>query len=159
MMEKTLNDLISCWENPQELISQHDHTNKLLDKQLQATKKQLVVLEDKVSKKTRQLKDTSRDLKREKELTKILECNSKGLEVETDCKMKKVKGERDRRIKQLESDQDKWKKKADTLTTNLHVLKLSVLDKKPSAIDYLILKQEEMNRKHNMKKAIFIQWN
>ena len=64
-----LDDLISCWENAKELISQYDRTNKDLDKQLQATKKQLVIFEDKASKKTRQLEDTSRDLKREKELT------------------------------------------------------------------------------------------
>jgi hypothetical protein len=73
------------------------------------------------------------------------------LEVETDCKLKKVKGERDRRIKQLESDRDKWKEKTEKLTSDLQVLKLSVLDKKPSAIDQLILNQEEMNMKHNMK--------
>ena len=109
--EKMSNDLKSCWENAKELISQYDW-NKDLDKQPQATKKQLVVFENKTSKKTRQLEDTSRDLKREKELTETLERNSKGLEVETDCKLKKVEGERDRMIKQLESDWDKWKEKA-----------------------------------------------
>ena len=97
------------------------------------------------------MEDTSRDLKREKELTKTLECNSKGLEVQTDHKMKKVKGKRDCRIKQLESDCDKWKERTDKLSSNLQVLKSSVLNKKPSAVDQLILKQEEMNIKHNMK--------
>ena len=58
------NDLKSFWENAKELISQYDCMNKDLDKQLQATKKQLVVFEDKASKKTRPLEDTSRDLKR-----------------------------------------------------------------------------------------------
>ena len=141
-------DLILCWENVKKLISQYDPTNKDLDKQLQATKKQLVVLDDKASKKTRQLEDTSRDLKREKELAKTLEHNSKGLEVETDRKMKKVEGERDHRIKQLESDWDKWKEKTDKLTSDLQVLKSSVLDKKHSANDHFILNQEEMNMKH-----------
>jgi chromosome segregation ATPase len=130
MVEKMSDDLISCWENAKELISQYDRTNKDLDKQLQATKKQLVVLEDKASKKTRQLEDTSRYLKWKKERTKTPGHNSKGLEVETDRKMKKVEGERDLRIKQLETDWDKWKEKANKLTSNLQVLKSSVLEKK-----------------------------
>ena len=37
------------------------------------------------------------------------------------------------------------------MSSNLQVLKLSVLNKKPSAVDQLILKQEEMNMKHTMK--------
>ena len=151
IVEKNNTDLILCWENAKNIISQYDRMNKDLDKQLRSTKKQLVVLEDKASKKSKQLEDTSRDLKREKELTKTLERNSKGLETETDHKMKKVEGERDRKIKQLESDRDKWKEKAEKLTSELLVLKSSSLDKKPSAIDQLILKQEEMNMKHNMK--------
>ncbi len=126
ILEKTNTDLISCWENAKDIISQYDRTNKDLDKQLQSTKKQLVVLEEKTSKKTKQLEDTSRDLKREKELTKILEHNSKGLEVEIDCKMKKVEEERDCRIKQLELDHDKWKEKTDKLTSKLQVLKSSL---------------------------------
>ena len=151
IVEKMNTDLMSCWENATDIISQYHRTNKDLQKQLQYTKKQLVVLEEKTSKKTKQLEDTTRDLKREKELTKTLQRNSKGLEVETDRKMKKVEGDRDRRIKQLESDRDKWKGKADKLISELQVLKSSLLDKKPSAIDQLILKQEEMNMKHNMK--------
>ena len=151
MVEKTSNDFISCWENAKELISQYERTNKDLEKQFQATKKQLVVLEDKASTKTRQLEYTARDLKREKQLTKALERNSKGVELEADRKMKKVEGERDRKIKQLESDRDKWKERADKLSSDLQDLKTSVLNKKPSAVDLLILKQEEMNIKHNMK--------
>ncbi len=126
ILEKTNTDLISCWINAKDIIFHYDHTNKDLDKQLQSTKKQLVVLEEKTSKKTKQLEDTSRDLKREKELTKILEHNSKGLEVEIDCKMKKVEEERDCRIKQLELDHDKWKEKTDKLTSKLQVLKSSL---------------------------------
>ena len=151
IVEKTNTDLISCWENLKDIISQYDRMNKDLDKQLQSTKKQLVVLEENALKKTKQLEDTSRGLKREKELTKTPERSSKGLEVETDRKMKKVEGERDHRIKQLESDRDKWKEKADKLTSELQVLKSSLLDKKPSDINQLILKQEEMSMKHNMK--------
>jgi len=68
------------------------------------------------------------------------------LDSDSECKIKKVESEKDRRIKQLESDQDKWQKKAD-----MHILKSSVSQSKPSAIDQLYLKQEELNMKYQMK--------
>ena len=36
ILEKTNTDLISCWENAKDIISQYDRTNKDLDKQLQS---------------------------------------------------------------------------------------------------------------------------